>query len=191
MKNLFKATVLVLVLVLGNTLNAKDIEVKVSEEKLVVELDNTQEGSTLILADMNGEVLFKDALMESSYKKALDLHSIPSGTYFLNFEKNDSILTTVITKDAEGVTVKKTESKIFFKPFYKTLEDKVLVSFTNPGYEDATFRIYDAEGTLMSSSTNNDLVVKKTFDFSEVPAGEYVISLKVGERTITKTITLG
>ncbi|MCL6219407.1 T9SS type A sorting domain-containing protein [Zunongwangia pacifica] len=191
MKNLFRTVVLVLALGLVNTLSAKDIEVKVKEEKLMVALDNTQEGSTLILTDMNGEVLFKDTLMETSYKKALDLHSIPKGTYFLNFEKEDSIVTTVINKNTDGVTVNKASSKIFFKPFYKTLEDKVMVSFTNPGYEDATFRVYDAEGNLMTSSTNNDLVVKKTFDFSEVPAGKYIISLRVGDRTITKTITLG
>jgi len=191
MKNLFRTVVLVLALGLVNTLSAKDIEVKVKEEKLMVALDNTQEGSTLILTDMNGEVLFKDTLMETSYKKALDLHSIPKGTYFLNFEKEDSIVTTVINKNTDGVTVNKASSKIFFKPFYKTLEDKVMVSFTNPGYEDATFRVYDAEGNLMTSSTNNDLVVKKTFDFSEVLAGKYIISLRVGDRTITKTITLG
>ena len=191
MKNLLRVTVLVLALVLGNTLNAKDIEVKVKKEQLVVSLENTQGGSTLILTDMNGEVLFKDTLMKSSYKKALDLHSIPQGTYFLKLEKEDSIVTTVISKDNEGVTVNKASSKIFFKPFYKTLEDKVMVSFTNPGYEKATFRVYDMEGNLMTSSTNNDLVVKKTFDFSEVPAGKYMIALTVGERTITKTITLG
>ena len=191
MKNLLKVTVLVLALVLGNIVNAKDIEVKVKKEQLVVSLENTQEGSSLILTDMSGEVLFKDTLMESSYKKALDLHSIPKGTYFLNFEKDDSIVTTVIRKDNDGVTVNKASSKIFFKPFYKTLEDKVMVSFTNPGYENATFRVYDADGNLMTTSTNNDLVVKKTFDFSEVPAGKYMIALTVGDRTITKTITLG
>ena len=66
-----------------------------------------------------------------------------------------------------------------------------MVSFTNPGNEDAIFRVYDRNGNLMNSSTNNDLVIKKTFDFSEVPSGKYMISLTVGDRTITKTITLG
>ncbi|MDN3594273.1 T9SS type A sorting domain-containing protein [Zunongwangia endophytica] len=191
MKNLSRIAVLVLALVLTNTLSAKDIEVKINDDKLVVELDHSQKGSTLVLTDTNGEVLFRDALMETSYKKALDLHTIPTGTYFLDFEKDDSILTTVITKNADGVTVNRSASKIFFKPFYKTVEDKVLVSFTNPGYDNATFKVYDQSGNLMSSSTNNDLVVKKTFDFSEVPAGKYVIALKVAGHTITKTITLG
>ena len=36
MKNLLKVTVLVLALVLGNIVNAKDIEVKVKKEQLVV-----------------------------------------------------------------------------------------------------------------------------------------------------------
>ena len=191
MKNLLRVTVLVLALVLGNNVSAKDIEVKANKEQLVVKLENTQEGSTLVLTDMDGEILFKDTLMESSYKKALNLHNIPSGTYFLKFEKNESIVTTVITKNDEGVNVNNASSKIFFKPFYKTIEDKVMVSFTNPGNEDAIFRVYDRNGNLMNSSTNNDLVIKKTFDFSEVPSGKYMISLTVGDRTITKTITLG
>ena len=59
------------------------------------------------------------------------------------------------------------------------------------GYVGWDYRWYDADGNLMTTSTNNDLVVKKTFDFSEVPAGKYMIALTVGDRTITKTITLG
>lgn len=190
MKNLLKVSLLVLTLVLSNTLLAKDIEVKVSEEnRLVVELDNSQRGAEVVLTDVRGEILFKDYLQSSSYKKALDLNAIPKGTYFLSVEKEDSILTTVISKSNHGVIVNDEASKIFFKPFFKTVEgNKVMVSFTNPQYEAANFKVYDDEGTEVASSVNTDLVVKKTFDFSNVPSGEYTISLRVGNHVVNKSL---
>ncbi|WP_417887861.1 hypothetical protein [Zunongwangia sp.] len=192
MKNLLKISLLALTLVLSNTLSAKDIDVKVNKEnRLVVELANSQKGAELVLADIHGEVLFKDYLKSSSYKKALDLNEIPRGTYFLSIEREDSILTTVISKSNKGVIVNDENSKIFFKPFFKTVDgNKVKVSFTNPQYKDANFRVYDDNGIEVASSVNNDLVVKKTFDFSNVPSGKYTISLLVGDQVVDKTLDI-
>ncbi|WP_417887862.1 hypothetical protein [Zunongwangia sp.] len=190
MKNLLKISLLALTLVLSNTLSAKDIDVKVNKEnRLVVELANSQKGAELVLADIHGEVLFKDHLKSSSYKKALDLNEIPRGTYFLSVEKEGSILTTVISKSNRGVMINDEASKIFFKPFFKTVDgNKVMVSFTNPKSQEVNFKVYDREGTEVASSVNTDLVVKKTFDFSKVPGGEYTISLRVGNQVINKSL---
>ena len=183
----------VLLLVMGVEMKAADdFDVRVSgNQMLTVELDKVEKGTILFFEDKNGEVLFQDRLANNGhYSKAFNLEVIPAGVYYLKLEKENSIQTTEVTKSQQGLKLSGKSSSIVFKPCFKVENKLVRVFLTNPGESTAYFNVYDRNGNLVHSLAYDDLVVNRTFDFSKVPAGEYIISVKVGGNTFHRTVKL-
>lgn len=194
MKNVFKLSVLLLLFVTGVKMEAaEDVDVRVTEGKvLTVELEDVIKGTVLLIQGKNGEILYKDSLqLNGYYKKAFNLEVIPNGVYYLNLEGENSIRRTEVTKTAEGLKLTGKSSGIIFKPCYKVEESMVKVFLTNPEEKKALFTVFDREGRLVTSMNYNDSVVRKTFDFSGVPAGDYTINVNVGGRTFSKKLKIG
>lgn len=194
MKNVCKLLALAVLLLTGIEVKAADkFDVKVSSDRfLTVELEEGEEGAILFFQDKNGEILFKDSLLLSDhYKKTFNLEVIPNGVYYLNLEKENSVLTAEVTKTASGLELTGKSSKVVFKPQFRVEKNLVKVFLTNPGLGEASFKIYDRKGDLVNTLTFNDLVVNKTFDFSKVPAGTYTITIKVEGRSFSKEFNVG
>lgn len=194
MKNVFKLSLLLLLLVTGVKMEAaEDIDVRVTEDRvLTVELEDVEKGTVLLFQGKNGEILYKDSLqLNGYYKKAFNLEVIPNGVYYLNLEGESSIRRTEVTKTAEGLKLTGKTSGIIFKPCYKVEESMVKVFLTNPEEKKAQFTVFDKRGQLVTSMDYNESIVSKTFDFSGVPAGEYTINVNVGGRTFSKKLKIG
>lgn len=189
MKSVIKTTVLTLLLVIGyNVQAAKDFNVAVAKDQILrVELNEVQEGDLLTLLDVEGKVLYKEANLNTNFQKSLSLVYVPNGTYFLNLEGINTIFAREIVKKGNKVEVKK-NSKIIFKPIYKQTDKILKVSYTNPNKETVKVFVYDAAGNIVSALKNEDLVMKKTFDFSAVPAGDYILAMFVGDRSYYKPV---
>lgn len=172
---------------------AEGFDVKISGNRiLTVELDETEEGAILFFQNKNGEILFRDSLfLKEGYTKAFDLEVVPNGTYYLSLEKECSILTTEIRKTALGLTLKEKSSPVVFKPQFLVENDSVKVFLTNPGLKEASFEVYDSNGSLIDTIVYDDLVVKKTFDFSRVPTGEFTIIVRVNGKTFSRKMSVG
>lgn len=186
--------VLLLILSAGFTARAeKGIDVKIQEDKiLVVELGNMEKGALVLFQDRKGEILFKDSLIDNKeYKTALNLGILPKGTYYLSIEKEFAIHTSQIIKSESGVEIKGKSSEIVFKPRYKIQDDLVNVFLSNPGKESTRLYVYDANGALVTECAGGKVLFKKTLDFSSMPAGDYTISIKKGDRTFDKVVSIG
>lgn len=188
MKNLIKNAIFVILLTAGVAAHAGEgINVKVNEG-LTLEVILAEKG-TLKLEDQKGEVLYKDAsINENSYKRMISLAEIPDGTYFLEFEKEDSIVTSVINKNGGEINI--VDDAIVFKPVFDVKETSVKFLLTNPTQKRATLKVYDEDGKLVGEAINTDFVFKKTLDFSKMPKGEYTVSLRIGENNFLKTVSL-
>ncbi len=53
------------------------------------------------------------------------------------------------------------------------------------------FNVYDAQGILVGFVKTKNSEVRKTLDFSLMPAGEYTVDVKVNGRNFSKKIILG
>ncbi|SHI95043.1 Por secretion system C-terminal sorting domain-containing protein [Mesonia phycicola] len=190
MQRRMKTLVFTLLLIVGyNVQAAKNFDVAVAENQiLMVELDDAQEGDMLTLLDVDGKVLFKEAHLNNKFQKSLSLELVPDGTYFLHLEDESSIYAKQIEKKNNTVTIK-SDSQIFFKPNFKQVDKQVKVSFTNPDQKNIQVYIFDANGEVVTTLVNNDLVLKKTFDFSAVPAGDYMLAVFSGDRSYYRTVS--
>ncbi|GGZ63723.1 hypothetical protein GCM10008088_26500 [Mesonia mobilis] len=191
MQKTMKTIVVTLLLVLGfnNVQAAKNFDVAVAKNQiLMVELNDAQEGDMLTLLDVDGKVLFKEEQLGNKFQKSLSLELLSEGTYYLHLEDANTIYTKEIVKENSSVIVKK-DSQIIFKPTFKQVKNQVKLSFTNPSEENTQVFVYNAKGEIVSSLRNSDLVLKKTFDFSEVPAGDYMIAVLTDSRSFYKSVS--
>lgn len=193
MKNVFKLSLLVLLLVTGRAKAADELEVKVTEKRtLTIELDNITIAAVLQLQGRKGEILFRDSLQSQGYyQRTFDLEVIPNGVYLVSLENENRVLTREVVKSIHGVELSGNPSETIFKPCFKVLESQVHVFLTNPGKKIAYFDVYDERGDLVTTITNRGSVIRKKLDFSQVPGGEYIIKVRVGEHTFSKNVKLG
>ncbi len=194
MKKLMNIAVVVFFLTVGfNARAEKGIDVTIREDQiLVVEFGNMEKGALVLFQDRKGEILFKDSLIDNKeYKTALNLEVLPKGIYYLSIEKEFAIHTSQIIKSDSGVEIKGKSSEIIFKPRYKITNDLVSVFLSNPGKESTRLYVYDAKGALVGECAGGKELFKRTLDFSSMPAGDYTINIKKGDRIFQKIVSIG
>lgn len=192
MKTTIRTMVMAIVLTLGLNMNAAEgFAVTVKENNtLTVALNNITTGSQIMLEDINGEVLYNVSLEVPSFTKSLSFEILPKGKYYLLLENEYSIIKKVVVKSANGIEILEKEGDMIFKPAYKVDGDLVMLSLTNPNEQKIEVKVYDIAGETVGTVVDSHLVVKQTLDFSKIKAGEYVISVKVGEDTFTKSVNI-
>lgn len=185
-------TLVVLLLTSVYARASESLVVRVTDnQNLLVELDIVEEGTVLFLQDKDGEILFKDSIpAKESYRKILSLEVVPKGTYFLSVEKENRILSTVLVKNSEGVSIKEEVSGIIFKPCYKVESDKVRFFLNNPKGNKIRVKVYDESGIEVGSHASSSSVIQNSFDFSKVPAGKYTLKVKTKNRNFSKELKL-
>lgn len=181
------------VLLMTNTVFAKNpgLEIRVKEKEiLLVQLEDIQKGSFLFLKDSTGEILFRNNLEDGTYETTFDFEVIPVGVYFLTFDNGQLLRTTTIEKTSAGLEVKK-KPEVVFKPCFKVEGNNVMVFLTNIN-EDITFlKVYDTRGNLVGETRDKNNTFTRTLDFSAMPSGEYIISLRTGDNVFEHKVNLG
>ena len=51
-------------------------------------------------------------------------------------------------------------------------------------------RVYDSYGILVGESSSSEMVVKKVFDFSQVPPGKYRVEVKIDEQMFLEELKI-
>ncbi len=192
MKNVFKVTLLVILLNTGFMMEAaEDLDIKVLDsQNLMVELNSGSQGNVLLIKDKFGKVLFRDSITSSStYHKTFNLELVPNGIYYLNLDNESRIQTTAIAKTNSGLEIEK-ESRFVFKPSFKIKDKQIRVLLTNPEQKKTFLNIYDSSGILVGNLYSKELVLKKTLDFSNVPSGKYRIEIEINGQNFTKVVNL-
>ncbi|MCM8570235.1 T9SS type A sorting domain-containing protein [Gramella jeungdoensis] len=182
-----------LFLVFMNVKAADELDIRINDQQnLIVELQSIEKGAVLSLLDESGEVLFKDRFFnESSYSKILDFESLPDGKYSLKLEKEYSVATSVIRKTGKSITISKGEYSFVYKPILKVDGNKVALYIANPEETFMHVEIFDRYGKSVQYFKSKDLILKRTLDFSRVPAGSYIVTIKTKKNSFTKTLTVG
>jgi len=193
MKNLFKNLMMALIVLVAINVKATDgVDLKVgNEQSLIIEMNQIDNGSILILKDTEKEILFKDRFFKrDSFSKVIDFKSLPDGKYDLILDKEFTRSTSVITKKNDLVSIDHNAYSIISKPFFKLNENKVSIYFSNPGADYLEVEVYDKSGQSVGNIKSKDLVVKKIFDFSHVRPGEYTFKVKAKSHEFIKTFII-
>lgn len=196
MKNLKKTSLLALGLMMSLTTLANNPEVMVKEsEKSITKLhfDKVRQGSTLIIKDVNGLVLYKEAIEQTgAYSKGFDLTTLPDGDYF--FELNSELKIEVIPFNVKfnEVEFNKDQKEFIYKPVVRTKGELVYVWKTDIDQSAVSYKIYYA-GTnelVHTAKFDSKEKISKTYDFSGAKKGNYVFVFESEGRSYTKTIRI-
>lgn len=196
MKNLKLTSLLAFALVMSLTTMANNPEVMAKEKEGNVtnlHFDKVKEGSTLIIKDLNGLVLYKEAIEQTGeYSKGFDLTTLPDGNYY--FELNSELKIEVIPFQvkASEVDFDKELKELIYKPIVRTKGDIVYVWKTDIDHSEVSYKIYYADNYELVHSEKFDSTygVSKTYDFSTARKGKYVFVFESNGRTYKKTINI-
>ncbi|MCG9972497.1 hypothetical protein [Christiangramia crocea] len=182
-----------LLLVSINVKAADELDIRINDQQnLIIELQSIEKGAVLSLLDETGEVLFKDRFFnESPYSKILDFENLPDGTYSLKLDKEYSISTSVIKKKGKDISIVKKGYSFVYKPIIKVSGSRVALHLVNPEETTMQVEIFDKYGEPVGFFKCNDLILKRSLDFSNVPAGTYKVTIKTKRNSFTKTFTVG
>ena len=175
-----------------NVKAADELDIRINDQhNLIVELQSIEKGAVLSLLDASGQVLFKDRFFnEKSYSKILDFENLADGTYSLQLDKEYSISTSVIKKTGSDVIIDKAEYTFVYKPIYKVAGDMIGLYLANPEESNMQIEIFDNYGESVGYFKSRDLILKRSLDFSNVPAGNYTVVIKTKRNSFTKTFTV-
>ncbi|MCP9200308.1 hypothetical protein MKO06_10335 [Gramella sp. GC03-9] len=191
MKKSKKTLVTCLMLLFIFSLKASDeMNLKISEnENLIVEMKKTEPNAILSLLNQEGEVIFKDRFFgDSIYTRKLKFEELPDGEYTLVLDKTFSTSNSVIKKSKAGLELGL--ESVTFKPTFKIEGQKVNLYLANPEQLNLYVQIFDSEGVEVGNFRCKDQVMKKTLDFSRVPAGSYTVKVKTPQDEFTKEVEI-
>jgi len=136
--------------------------------------------------DETGTELYTSSRMNgSSFQKLFDLTAFQDGIYTIELTgRKDVVSESFIVKDHKLVKPDNSEIKSeILKAFFRITDEKLYVSHLNSEKAVLSIRINDASGIELY---NSELPSKSTysgmFDLTNLPAGEYQVSLISGNK---------
>lgn len=180
MNTILKTSLSIILLIASFSADASryfDVRVN-SDDVIEIQIQGKENDGKLTFIDAKGEILFVDTNIAQPYLKKVSLRNLPKGNYTLSLENSSLVSYKSIHKTSTGIEIE--DAAVVFKPKFKVVNSnsrQVKVYFTNPTMEFTQMKVYDPEGNLMMDMKENDIVFKKTLDFTEVPSGEYSIAI--------------
>lgn len=150
-------------------------------------------GSKLLIKDLNGLVLYKEAIQETGeYSKGFDLTSLPNGAYYFELDTELEIVVIPFDVESSEVNFRKEDKTTIFKPMVRVKDDKVFVSRTSFEEAPMDFKIYYAENSdvVLSEKFENEPFIERVYDFSSSKKGEYLFVFKSNGRKYIKSVKI-
>jgi len=193
MKKLIKTGLLSVALVASLVANASKIVTTASSKSKVVYigLTNISQGEVLSIKDADGVKLYSESLGKTkAFNKKFDFSSIPNGIYFIETKEAKEITVTPVIVSEDKVAIIKESTKRFRAPSI-TLNDNVArVLVRNFSEAPVSIYIYDDAGNELKTDKSENLLIYNAYNFSDLSAGTYTISVTQGEYNFTETIKI-
>ncbi|WP_405206927.1 hypothetical protein [Aquimarina sp. LLG6339-5] len=194
MKRVINLCLIALVVITSSVANAAGrVSVEITNSSMVnVSLTEVVKGEKLFLKDYHGEVLFNVTLEATpSYQKYFNLGNVPDGVYFVETEAEYEIKVTPLLKNQKGVSLVNTSAVTVFKPLVRVESKFIKVMFNNTEKSPVNLTIYDNEFRVLEEVIGNEEeVLKRTYDFSKMPKGEYQFYFSLKDRTFIKKVSI-
>ncbi|WP_108805390.1 hypothetical protein [Aquimarina sp. Aq107] len=194
MKRVINLCLIALVIITSSVANAAGrVSVEITNSSMVnVSLTEVIKGEKLFLKDYYGEVLFNVTLEATpSYQKYFNLGNVPDGVYFVETEAEYEIKVTPLLKNQKGVSLINTSAVTVFKPLVRAENKFIKVMFNNTEKSPVNLTIYDNDFRVLEEvKGNEEEVLKRTYDFSKMPKGEYQFYFALKDRTFIKKVSI-
>lgn len=173
----------------GNT-SERSLKVSKKNSKAVVlKLGDLSAGTEISIWGQDGQLLFQDNTMESSYSKVFNLNSLSHGEIYLEIESSTTLEILPIEVTASSARIKRSAEKIIEKPVVKQSGENAKVFF-GENNDDAKVTLFDANNDIVYRHTVADGTGSKTYDLSKLAEGAYKFQIKTNGKTFFHTVIL-
>jgi hypothetical protein len=184
MKNLFKKSALVLLVLTANlasaNVNFENIKIFSENTKsLNLELNNNDGGLDVYIKDVYGVELYKEQFNGKQFSKKFDLTLLPDGNYFFEIEGQTKISLLPFKVSGLKVEVLEMKKELIHKPIVRIQNDLIFISKFSPDKELLKIAFYDADDNLLlEEKLSNNIMAGKVFNISKLTSGEYRLIAK-------------
>jgi hypothetical protein len=180
---------------LSVSLHAADqVEVtKLNKTSVVIEAKDISQNDKIVIRNQKGEMLFIDNLDKSeNYRKIYQFSLFDNGVYFISYQNSKENYHFNIIKESKHIKlININENKYSFKPIVKKNNKKAHILFTNIDLDNVKLTISDSSGEVLSSNRFKDeLFVKKSYDLSRLPSGNYSLNIQVDDQSFTHVLSV-
>jgi len=196
MKQIIKIS-LVLVFVLTYTFSfSNDVELFVknkSDKFSYVTFENVNEGSLLLIKDIDGEILYSEQIKQTgTYTKGFILTNLPNADYYFELDKQDMIKISPFKVDGNSVAFIEEKGYEIAKPEVIVKNSCVYISKEAMLKQSIKIEVYNEDYDLaFSEKLKNTQSLNRVYDFSNFKKGEYIILVKSEGRVFENKINIG
>lgn len=195
MKTQIKTSLLIMVMMVVG-LNAKaakherQVSVSVDNNKAVVlYMDNLSGVTEVTLTDRKGKKLFSEKTKSNFFGKVLDRESIGAGVMYLEIDTEEKLerLTLNVSESSASIVNKEI---LALKPLVKLNKDVAKVYFGGSGQKIEVALIQLNGVSHYTEEYQDDRVVARKFDLSNLEPGYYKFRFKMGNKYFFQTFRL-
>lgn len=148
--------------------------------------DKSETVSISIIDKVGFELMTEEVETKNRKSRSYNLKQLPFGVYTLKIDSDQKIISKKIKTEKNNSVVLNEE--ISYKPntFYENNRWKINLLSLGQNVE---IKIYDAEfEPVYESKLNDQMVVAKSYDLSNLDYGVYNLTVKVGDQSYNKVI---
>ena len=156
----------------------------------VLKYKNVKEGFKIAIKDNYGVVLYKETIQnKGNYIKGFDLTSLPEGVYNFELEKDFEIQIRPFKVSNNKIEYLNSDNYTIFKPVITKKNGYVYISQLALE-NDVKIEILNSGSLIYSEVVENQMEIRKIFDFKDAPANDYVVIVKTKDRRFKNTVRL-
>lgn len=136
-----------------------------------------------IESEKRGSVYYNKTLVSPhNFAKIFDLTNLEDGQYTLKIKSRN----TVVNHHFEIIDGKiKVNNKVNTKPKFNSQGNKALLELNNDTKLSYSLSVFDENGEVLFNSIEDDVLIRKVFDFSTIANGEYTIMASSNKNNYT------
>jgi len=195
MKNLIRKSLVIismLMVMLGHTSETAKDSINESNQIKLVKFTNAEKGSSLLIKDENGLVLYRENInKDGPFLKRFDFSNLPDGSYFFELDNEKEINILPFTTSKGMAHLENEARKSISKPEVVIENEMVFISNKSSEKQNMDINVYyKGDDLAYKESIKNQETIARTYDFSTSMKGNYTIILTTEGRRFVNNISI-
>lgn len=186
-----KRTIVLVAIVLG-TLSSYAINLENTTSIVEkIEFNNVKEGQFWSIKNASGKVLHNEVILKNgSFQKEFNFSSLKNGYYTIELHKDFYIEVIPFTIVKEQVNFFKNAKEVIYKPVFRTLENKLLVSKLDFNKTSLKIQIYYENELIFKDVIKGEEMLQRVYALEKEKKGAYKVVVESNKRVFTNEFVL-
>ncbi|NNE32739.1 MAG: hypothetical protein HKN40_10255 [Winogradskyella sp.] len=185
MKKVLKTLLMLVVVLITYTVNANDT-LKHSTIKWHI-----KKGDKIKVTDATGMVVYRGYTKQNgSLTHLYDFSQLKNGIYEVEIEKDFSIQTKSIEVKNHSVTFSEETNEKFFKPVFRILDNKVIISKLALSHDEMKIYLYYENDIIYTEVVTGNSILNRVYKLDQTYRGQYTVVVRTNNRVYVERYRL-